>query len=189
MEPIRTRCAWVSNDPLYIDYHDHEWGIPLHDDQKLFELLILEGMQAGLSWITVLRKREHFRTAFDNFDAEKMANYDECKVQDLLQNKDIIRNRLKIRAAIANARQYLRIRSEFGSFDRYIWRFAGGVPKKNRWQSIQEVPARTPESDAMSKELTKRGFKFVGTVTCYSFMQAAGMVNDHTTDCFCYHKE
>lgn len=179
-----SRCAWVSFDPLYIHYHDCEWGVPVHEDQKLFELLLLEGMQAGLSWITVLRKREHFREAFDSFDAEKMACYDQQKVNELLENKNIIRNRLKIAAAITNARQYLSVRSEFGSFDSYIWSFVGGKTRYNYWTSLKEVPASTAESDAMSKDLAKRGFKFVGTTICYSFMQAAGMVNDHTTDCF-----
>ena len=178
------RCAWVSSDPLYREYHDREWGVPLHDDAKLFELLILEGMQAGLSWITVLKKREHFREAFDGFDAEKMAVYDQAKVESLLQNKGIIRNRLKIAAAITNARQYLRLREEYGTFDRYIWGLAGGETRQNNWTSIKEVPASTPQSDAMSKALSRQGFKFVGTTICYSFMQAAGMVNDHTTDCF-----
>lgn len=179
-----TRCAWVSSDPLYRDYHDKEWGVPVHEDRKLFEFLLLEGMQAGLSWITVLRKREHFRQAFDGFDAEKIACYDQQKVNELLENKGIIRNRLKIAAAIANARQYLSIRSEFGSFDSYIWGFVGGRTRRNCWTSLQEVPASTAQSDAMSKDLAKRGFKFVGTTICYSFMQATGMVNDHITECF-----
>jgi DNA-3-methyladenine glycosylase I len=179
-----TRCAWVSSDPLYIQYHDREWGVPVHEDRKLFEFLLLEGMQAGLSWITVLRKREHFREAFDGFDAEKIARYDQQKVNELLENKGIIRNRLKIAAAITNARQYLSIRSEFGSFDSYIWGFVGGKTRCNYWTSLQEVPASTAQSDDMSKDLVKRGFKFVGTTICYSFMQATGMVNDHTIECF-----
>lgn len=178
------RCAWVSADPLYIQYHDCEWGVPVHADRKLFELLLLEGMQAGLSWITVLRKREHFRQAFDGFDAEKIACYDQQKINELLENKNIIRNRLKIAAAITNARQYLNVRSEFGTFDSYIWGLVGGKTQYNHWASSKEVPASTVQSDAMSKDLARRGFKFVGTTICYSFMQAAGMVNDHTTDCF-----
>ena len=180
------RCAWVSADPVYIEYHDREWGVPLHDDQKLFELLILEGMQAGLSWITVLRKRDYFRQAFDGFDAEKIARYEQSRLEELLLNKNIIRNRLKIASAVSNARAFLAVSREFGKFDSFIWQFVGGKTIVNHWASITQVPARTELSDAMSKELGKRGFKFVGSTICYSFMQAAGMVNDHTTDCFLY---
>ena len=181
-------CEWVGSDPLYIDYHNNEWGRPVYDDQKLFEYLILDTFQAGLSWLTVLRKRENFRKAFDNFDAVKIAAYHEKKIQELLHNKGIIRNQLKIRAAVSNAQAYLKVKEEYGSFSEYIWRFTGGKPKINHWKHIGEVPASTPESDAMSKDLKKRGFKFVGSTICYAFMQAAGMVNDHTTDCY-LHRE
>lgn len=181
-----SRCAWTTNDPLYLKYHDEEWGEPVHDDRKLFEMLILEGAQAGLSWITILRKRENYLKAFDNFDTKKIAKYDSKKVAQLLQNEGIIRNKLKINAAIQNAKLFLEVQKEFGSFDKYIWQFAGGKPIKNKWKSIKEVPAKTGESDAMSKDLQKRGFKFVGSTICYAFMQAVGMVNDHTVDCFRY---
>jgi len=183
---MKTRCKWAGNDPLYIDYHDREWGVPVHDDRKLFEFIILEGAQAGLSWITILRKRENYRVAFDNFEPEKVALYDEEKVRELLSDEGIIRNRRKIDSAIRNARAFLAIRDEFGSFDTYIWQFVGGKPRKNSWSDIKDVPASTKESDVMSKDLKKRGFNFVGTTICYSFMQAVGMVNDHTTDCFRY---
>lgn len=179
-----TRCAWVNQDALYIRYHDEEWGRPCYEDQQLFEMLILEGMQAGLSWITVLRKRENFREAFDNFAAAKMVLYDEAKIEQLMANPGIIRNRLKIQAAIQNAKQFLAVQQEYGSFGRFIWQFVGGQPKVNHWRQITEVPASTPESDAMSKALRKKGFKFVGSTICYAFMQATGMVNDHTADCF-----
>lgn len=181
---MRTRCAWVTQDSLYIRYHDEEWGQPCYDDHKLFEMLILEGMQAGLSWITVLRKRENFREAFDNFDAPKIAQYDEAKIEQLMANPGIIRNRLKIQSTIQNAKQFLAVQAEYGSFSRFIWQFVEGQPKLNHWQHISEVPAATPESDMMSKVLRKRGFKFVGSTICYAFMQATGMVNDHTADCF-----
>ena len=181
-----TRCGWVSDDPLYIDYHDREWGVPLHDDHKLFELLMLEGAQAGLSWITILKKREHYRRAFDGFDAERMASYGEDKIQQLLADPGIVRNRLKVRSAVTNARAYLAVRQELGTFDHFLWQFIGGEPRRNAWRSLAEVPAKTPESDAMSKELKRRGFKFVGSTICYAFMQSSGMVNDHTTDCFRY---
>lgn len=184
---MKQRCAWVSQDEIYIRYHDEEWGIPTYDDQKLFEMLILEGMQAGLSWITVLRKRENFRQAFDGFDAHKMVRYDEQKMNELMNNPGIIRNRLKIKAAIENAKQYLAIQEQ-GGFSTFIWQFVGGKPKINHWQHIAEIPATTPESDAMSKALRKRGFKFVGSTICYAFMQATGMVNDHTVDCFLFNK-
>lgn len=178
------RCRWAGNDPLYLKYHDEEWGMPVHDDRKLFEMLILEGAQAGLSWITILRKRENYLKAFDNFDAKKVAKYDSKKVARLLQNEGIIRNRLKINAAIVNAKLFLEVQKEFGSFDKYIWQFVGGKPIKNKWKTIKEVPPKTEESDAMSKDLKKRGFKFIGSTICYAFMQAVGMVNDHTVDCF-----
>lgn len=185
MEEI-TRCGWVNEDPLYKDYHDYEWGVPVHDDRKLFEMLILEGAQAGLSWYTVLKKREHYRVAFDGFDPELVAQYDEAKVAELLSNEGIIRNRLKVRAAVTNAQAFLKVREQFGSFDAYIWQFVGGSPIQNHWSSLREVPASTPQSDAMSKDLRKRGFKFVGTTICYAFMQATGMVNDHIVDCIAY---
>lgn len=181
-----TRCGWVNSDPLYLAYHDEEWGVPVHDERHLFEMLILEGAQAGLSWITILRKRENYRQAFDNFQAEKIAGYDDRKVAELLANPGIIRNRLKVNAAIKNARAFLAIQEEFGSFDTYIWQFVEGQPKQNARRSLAEIPAQTPESEAMSKDLQKRGFKFVGPTICYAFMQAVGMVNDHTTTCFRY---
>jgi len=181
------RCDWVNlNEPLYLDYHDHEWGVPVHDDRQLFEMLILEGAQAGLNWITILRKRDSYREAFDHFDAHKIAAYDDTKIAELLANPGIIRNRLKVNAAILNARAFLQLQAEFGSFDTYIWQFVGGKPLVNHWHSIREIPAETTESRAMSKDLLKRGFKFVGPTICYAFMQATGMVNDHTTDCFRY---
>ncbi|MBI1174252.1 MAG: DNA-3-methyladenine glycosylase I [Sideroxydans sp.] len=184
----RQRCAWAGNDPLYCAYHDQEWGVPLHDEQALFEFLLLEGAQAGLSWITILRKREHYRAAFDGFDARRIARYDTNKIESLLQNPGIVRNRLKVQAAVTNARCFLETQAEFGSFDRFIWQFVDGQPKQNTWRSLAEVPASTAESDAMSKELKRRGFKFVGSTICYAHMQATGMVNDHVTDCF-RHKE
>lgn len=180
------RCSWCTNDQLYIDYHDNEWGKSLHDDRKLFEMLILEGAQAGLSWMTILRKRENYRKAFDHFDPKKIARYDRRKVRTLLKNEGIVRNRLKIESAIANAKAFLAVQKEFGSFDRYIWQFVGGKQKRNAWTSVHEIPARTAESDAMSKDLKKRGFTFVGSTICYAFMQAVGMVNDHTVDCWRY---
>lgn len=176
------RC-WNVKDLLYIQYHDEEWGIPVHDDRKLFEMLILEGAQAGLSWETILKKRENYRKAFDGFMPETVANYGAEKVDELLQNDGIIRNRLKINAAIGNARAFLKVQAEFGSFDSYSWQFVGGKPIINRWRSLEEVPVTTPESEAMSKDLKKRGFKFVGPTICYSFMQAVGMVNDHLVGC------
>ena len=183
-----SRCAWSGSDPLYQKYHDEEWGVPVQDDRKFFEMLILEGAQAGLSWITILRKRENYRRAFDNFDAKKIAKYDSKKIEQLLQNEGIIRNRLKIAAAIQNAKCFLEIQKEFGSFDKYIWQFVNGKPIINKRKSLKNIPAMTNESDAMSKDLKKRGFKFVGSTICYAFMQAVGMVNDHTTDCFRYKK-
>lgn len=178
------RCAWSLHSDIYVAYHDEEWGVPLHDDRQLFEFLVLEGAQAGLAWITILRKRENYRRAFDQFDPEKIARYDDAKVEVLLQDPGIVRNRLKVQAAIGNARACLAVAEEFGSFDRYIWQFVEGRPLVNRWQSMSELPARTPISDAMSKDLLKRGFKFVGSTICYAYMQATGMVNDHTVDCF-----
>ena len=188
-EPKKKRCRWAgdeASDALMVRYHDTEWGVPVHDDRVLFEFLILEGAQAGLSWSTVLKKRENYRAAFDGFDAEKVARYDARKVRELLANAGIIRNRSKIAATIANAQAFLAVREEFGTFDRYIWGFVGGKPKVNRWKSSQRLPASTAESDAMSKDLKRRGFRFVGSTICYAFMQATGMVNDHARDCFRY---
>lgn len=179
-----TRCQWVSNDPLYVKYHDEEWGVPVYEDQKLFEFLILETFQAGLSWLTVLRKRENFRLAFADFDYEKVAQFDEDKIQEFLQNAGIIRNQLKIRAAVSNAQAFLKVRAEFGTFSKYIWQFTDGKPIVNHWENIKQVPASTPLSDLISKDLKKRNFKFVGTTVIYAHMQATGMVQDHTTDCF-----
>lgn len=181
----RTRCAWIA-DPLMMKYHDEEWGVPLHDDRKLFEFMVLDAFQAGLSWKTILNKRENFRKAFDQFDPVKIAAYSEEKYENLLADAGIIRNRSKIRATITNAQAFLRIQKEFGTFDKYIWSFVGYLPKVNSWKSLSEIPAKTEISDLMSKDLTKRGFKFVGSTICYAFMQAAGMVNDHVTDCFRY---
>jgi DNA-3-methyladenine glycosylase I len=183
------RCGWAPlDDPLYREYHDKEWGVPVHDDRTIFEFLVLEGNQAGLSWGTILRKRENFRRAFDAFDPGKVARYDGKKVRSLLGDAGIIRNRLKIQAAVANAKAFLEVQREFGSFDAYIWRFVGGRPRVNRWKSLAEIPATTPESEAMSRELLSRGFRFVGPTICYAHMQATGMVNDHVVSCF-RHKE
>ena len=182
----RKRCAWVGNDPLYVEYHDREWGVPLRDDRQLFEMIILEGAQAGLSWITVLKKRENYRRAFDEFDAHKIARYGARKKRALMNDAGIIRNRLKIDAAIGNARAFLDIVDEQGSFSDFVWDFVDGRPIVNRWRNLSQVPVSTPTSDALSKALKGRGFKFVGTTICYSFMQAVGMVNDHTRDCFRY---
>lgn len=179
------RCAWVNADPLYIAYHDEEWGRPLRDDRKLFELLMLEGMQAGLSWYTILKKRESFREAFDGFDPMKIVEYGPDKVEELLQNPGIIRNRLKVQGVITNARVYLDIVKEHGGFADYLWSFVDGTPVVNQWERSDQVPASTPLSDAMSKALKKKGMKFVGTTIIYAFMQASGMVNDHTLNCFC----
>ncbi|MEX2117629.1 MAG: DNA-3-methyladenine glycosylase I, partial [Bacteroidota bacterium] len=178
------RCPWCLSDPLSIIYHDHEWGRPTHDDRKLFEMLILEGAQAGLSWITVLRKRENYRKAFDGFDPEKISRYTSANVRSLLKNSGIVRNRLKIQAAVRNARYFLRVQEEFGSFNRYIWQFVGGKPIVKRRRSMKKVPATSRESDAMSKDLKKRGFRFVGSTICYAYMQAVGMVDDHLQKCF-----
>jgi DNA-3-methyladenine glycosylase I len=180
------RCDWAGSDPLYLAYHDQEWGVPLHDDRRLFEMLVLEGAQAGLSWITILRKREAYRRAFDRFDPRKVARYDARKIRSLLADPGIVRNRLKIESAVKNARAHLEVCDEYGSFDAYIWQFVGGQPKRNRWRSLKEIPTRTEESDAMSKDLRKRGFSFVGSTICYAFMQATGMVNDHLVGCFRY---
>jgi DNA-3-methyladenine glycosylase I len=181
------RCAWVpTNDILYLDYHDREWGVPVHDDRIWFEFLILEGFQAGLSWRIILNKRENFRQAFDHFDPLKIASYNDNKIGELLSNAGIIRNQSKIRASILNARAFLAIQGEFGNFESYIWRFVDRRPKVNAWNSIADIPARSPESDSLSKDLIQRGFKFVGSTICYAHMQATGMVNDHTTDCYRY---
>jgi DNA-3-methyladenine glycosylase I len=185
------RCGWSTSNELYIDYHDKEWGVPVHDDRLLFEFLILEGAQAGLNWLTILKKRENYRRALNNFDAEKISRYGKSKIESLLNNEGIIRNRLKIESAVINAKAFLKIKKEFGSFDKYIWsRFSGigGRPKINSWENLKEIPSKTIESDNMSRDLIKRGFKFVGSTICYSFMQAVGIVNDHTVDCF-RHKE
>ncbi len=183
----KCRCAWVpADDPLYIAYHDKEWGVPEYDDRRLFEMLLLEGAQAGLSWITILRKRENYRRLFDDFDAEKIARYRPKKIASLLDDPGIVRNRLKVNAAVGNARAYLEIQDESESFSDYLWQFVDGEPMVNKWEKMSDVPASTSQSDTMSKALKKRGFKFVGTTICYAFMQAVGMVNDHTTDCFRY---
>jgi len=181
---IVKRCKWATDvDPLYIKYHDDEWGVPVHDDQKLFEMLILEGAQAGLSWITILKKRENYREAFDQFDPVKIAHYSESKRNSLLQNSGIVRNKLKINAAIVNAQCYLAVLEQFSSFSEHIWSFVDGEPKQNHWENFSDIPANTKESTAMSKDLKKRGFKFVGPTICYAYMQAVGLVNDHTKDC------
>jgi len=180
----KIRCAWCEKDDLYRDYHDNEWGKPVYDDDKLFEFLILETFQAGLSWYTILKKRENFRTAFDNFDYKKVANYDEVKIQELLQDAGIIRNQLKVRGTISNAIAFIKVQEEFGSFSKYIWAFTDGKPIDNNRKSLREVPATTPLSDAISKDLKKRGFKFVGSTVVYAHMQATGMVNDHIEDCW-----
>ncbi len=180
------RCAWVNDDALYIDYHDHEWGLPIYDDRLLFEFLILEGMQAGLNWLTILKKRNNFRSCFDRFDAKKIAKYDHKKMNMLMTDAGIIRNKLKIQSVITNAIAFLKIKKEWGSFSDYIWQFTDGKPMQNHWKNRHQVPDSSPLSDKMSKDLKKRGFKFIGTTICYAFMQAVGIVNDHTTDCFRY---
>lgn len=180
----KTRCRWAGTDPLYVAYHDKEWGVPVYDDKILFEFLILEGMQAGLSWITILRKRENYRKAFDNFDAVKISRYRTARIEKLLKNEGIIRNRLKIEAVIANAKAFLQTQKEFGSFARYIWAFVGNRPITNNFKTMKEIPPETETARMMSKDLKKRGFKFVGPTICYAFMQAVGLVNDHTVDCF-----
>lgn len=184
----KTRCPWCGSDPLYVTYHDTEWGVPVKDDKTLFEFLILESFQAGLSWITILRKRENFRKAFDDFDYKKIAKYQEDKIQELLQDAGIIRNKLKVRAAVSNAQAFLKVQQEFGSFSNYIWGFVNDKPIKNRFQSLSEAPATTALSDKISKDLKKRGFKFMGSTVVYAHMQATGMVNDHLVDCFRYNE-
>jgi DNA-3-methyladenine glycosylase I len=184
MSIMKKRCLWAKKDPLIIEYHDKEWGVPVHDDQRLFEFLILEGAQAGLSWTTILRKRENYREAFDDFDPAKVAAYDDHKIEELMGNAGIVRNRRKITAAVASAKAVLEIQREFKSFDSYIWKFVEGKPIQNRWKNLKDVPSSTTESENMSLDLKNRGFKFVGPTICYAFMQAVGMVNDHTTDCF-----
>jgi DNA-3-methyladenine glycosylase I len=181
---MKKRCEWCGTDPLYVTYHDKEWGVPVHDDRKLFEMLILEGAQAGLSWSTILKKRENYKKAFDNFDAKKVARYDSKKIKRLLNNAGIVRNRLKINASVQNAKAFLAVKREFGSFDKYIWQFVDHKQKKNKFRHLKELPAKTKESDAMSKDLKKRGFTFVGSTICYAFMQAVGMVNDHIVGCY-----
>jgi DNA-3-methyladenine glycosylase I len=185
---MKSRCQWAGPDPIYIKYHDTEWGVPVHDDRRLFEFLILEGAQAGLSWLTILKKRPNYTKAFDNFDPHKVAGYNTRKVKQLISNAGIIRNRLKIEAALQNARSFLAVQQEFGSFDKYIWQFVGGKTLKNNWNTVAEIPAQTAISVAMSSDLKKRSFKFVGPTICYAFMQATGLVNDHTVDCFRYNE-
>lgn len=184
MPKEKQRCGWVTSDPIYLDYHDQEWGQPVYDDRKLFEFLILEGVQAGLSWITVLKKREHYRKVFAEFDPVKIARFSDKKIEELLRDPGIIRNRLKVNAAVQNAKSYLKVCDEYGNFSDYIWQFVGGKPIKNHWQSLDEIPVSTDISNAMAKDLKKRGFKFVGSTICYAYMQAMGMVNDHLTSCF-----
>jgi DNA-3-methyladenine glycosylase I len=183
---MKSRCEWVGSDPLYIAYHDEEWGVPAYDDRHLFEMLLLEGAQAGLSWLTILRKRENYRKAFHGFDPEKIAAYSQRDIQRLLNDPGIVRNRLKIESAIKNARGVLDIIREFGSFSSYLWRYVNNIPRQNAWESLSEIPARTEHSDMMSKDLKKRGFNFVGSTICYAFMQSVGMVNDHVVGCFRY---
>ena len=182
------RCSWAGDDPLYVEYHDREWGVPVRDDRKLFEFLLLEGAQAGLSWITILRKRENYRRAFDGFDPERVARYGEPKLEELLADPGIVRNRLKVRSAVTNAKVFLAVQEECGSFADFLWPFVDGEPTKNAWKSMAEVPATTPTSDALSKELKRRGFKFVGSTIMYAYMQAVGMVNDHVVGCPRYHE-
>jgi len=184
----KTRCPWCGKDPLYVEYHDTEWGVPVYDDAVLFEFLVLESFQAGLSWITILRKRENFRKAFDNFDYKKIAKYPESKIQELLQNEGIIRNKLKVRAAVTNAQEFMNVQKEYGSFSNYIWGFVEGKPIKNQLKSMSEAQATTPLSDIISKDLKRRGFKFMGSTVVYAHMQATGMVNDHLVDCFRYNR-
>jgi DNA-3-methyladenine glycosylase I len=183
---MKSRCEWCGSDSLYVAYHDDEWGVPVHEDRRLFEMLILEGAQAGLSWLTILKKRDNYRKAFHAFDYEQIAAYTQRDMKRLLANSGIVRNRLKIESVIKNARGALDIREEFGTLDSFLWRYVDGVPQQNAWKSMAELPARTEQSNAMSKDLKRRGFSFVGSTICYAFMQAVGMVNDHTTDCFRY---
>ena len=184
----KSRCTWCGTDPLYIEYHDTEWGVPVYDDDTLFEFLILETFQAGLSWITILRKRENFRKAFDNFNYKKIANYDENKFNDLVRDAGIIRNKLKIKATISNAQEFMKVQKEFGSFSKYIWNFTDGKPIKNSYKNMSDIPVTTELSDLISKDLKKRGFKFVGSTVIYAHIQATGMVNDHVQDCFRYNE-
>ncbi len=184
MGSSKKRCSWPGSDDLMVAYHDNEWGVPLHDDRKLFECLVLDAFQAGLSWRTILNKRENFRAAFDGFDAERIARYRKPNIERLLKDAGIVRNRMKVEATVANAKAFLKAQDEHGSFDSYIWQFVDGTPKQNRWRSLKQLPASTPESDRMSRDLKDRGFKFVGATICYAFMQAAGMVNDHLVTCF-----
>ncbi len=181
---MKIRCPWVNEDTLMIKYHDTEWGVPVHDNRLLFEFLILEGAQAGLSWKIILKKRKNYRVAFDNFDPEIVAKYNDKKIEELIENSGIVRNRLKIRATVINAQSFLEIQSEFVNFDQYIWKFVRGKPIQNKWKNLAEIPSSSSESKKMSKDLKKRGFKFVGPTICYAFMQSVGMVNDHTVDCF-----
>ena len=183
---MKTRCAWCGSDPLYVDYHDNEWGVPVHDDRMLFEFLILEGAQAGLSWLTILKRRAGYRKAFDQFDVERIANYTQHDIDRLLADAGIIRNRLKVESTIRNARGVIKICEEHGSLDAFLWRYVDGVPLQNTWVTMKEIPVKTRQSEAMSRDLKKRGFNFVGPTICYAFMQAVGMVNDHTTDCYRY---
>jgi DNA-3-methyladenine glycosylase I len=182
----RERCPWPGAEPLYVAYHDEEWGVPVHDDRTHFEFIVLDGAQAGLSWFTILRKRENYRKAFARFDPKKVARFDEGRIEQLLLDPGIVRNRQKVVSAVANARAFLAVQKEFGAFDTYVWSFVGGKTIRNRWSSIRDIPVKTPESEAMSKDLIRRGFRFVGPTICYSYMQAAGMVNDHLTGCFRY---
>jgi DNA-3-methyladenine glycosylase I len=183
---MRKRCGWTGDDPLYVAYHDEEWGVPVHDDIRHFEFLVLDGAQAGLSWLTILRKRENYRKAFAGFDPRKVARFNNAKIERLLQDPGIVRNRLKVEAAVACAKAFLKVQKEFGSFDDYIWSFVGGKTKRNSWKTMRQIPAMTRESEAMSKDLKARGFRFVGPTICYAYMQAAGLVNDHVVDCFRY---
>ena len=185
---MKNRCDWAGSDPLYVTYHDEEWGVPVHDDQTLFEFLILEGAQAGLSWITILKKRAHYQKVFHQFDPVKVARMKKPTIEKLLKDPGIVRNRLKVESTITNAQAFLAVKKEFGSFDSYIWSFVGGAPIVNQWKSMKEIPVTTPESDAMCKDLKKREFRFIGSTICYAFMQAVGMVNDHTVDCFRYNR-
>jgi len=182
----KVRCKWCGDDPLYVVYHDEEWGVPVHDDRRLFEMLVLEGAQAGLSWLTILKKREGYRKAFERFDVERVARYGQRRVERLLGDPDIVRNRRKIESAVRNAQGVLRVQEEFGSLDAFLWKYVDFEPRQNAWKALSEIPARTKESDAMSRDLKRRGFSFVGPTICYAFMQSVGMVNDHTRDCFRY---
>jgi len=187
-EPAKNRCGWSISDPIYIDYHDKEWGVPIHDDRLLFEFLVLEGAQAGLSWITILRRRDGYRKAYEGFDPATVAGFGKKKIRELLRDAGIIRNRMKVESSIQNAKSFLEVQKEFGSFDQYIWQFVKGKPIVNRWKKLSDIPAKTTESEAMSKDLIKRGFRFVGPTICYAHMQATGMVNDHVLDCFRYNE-